>query len=371
MIQLFKNKRQAFWILQISGWLGYGFIRLFNELAQGGSLRYATTALTAMATGFLMSMLMRAIYRGVRAGPLPTILGVVVISCGLLALIFSTIEIISHTTFYDPRWRPKGMEFFGNAMFETFVLLAWSAMYFGINYYLQFQEEREKALKAISMAHQAQLKMLRYQLNPHFLFNTLNAISTLVLDKDTRGANRMLGRLSSFLRYTLVNQPTQKVTLEQELYALELYLDIEKVRFEDHLRLVWEIDEAAKPALMPSLLLQPLIENAVKYAIAPSEDGGMIAVSAAIDGGRLILKVCDDGPGLDADSAHDPKLSSGVGIANTRERLLQIYGDDHDFYLRNAEPSGLEVIISIPCELAPPEEDAGKDGEDSEQDGRS
>lgn len=99
----------------------------------------------------------------------------------MLALIFSTIEIISHTTFYDPRWRPRGMEFFSNAMFEMFVLLAWSAMYFGINYYLQFQQEREKALKAISMAHQAQLKMLRYQLNPHFLFNTLNAISTLVL----------------------------------------------------------------------------------------------------------------------------------------------------------------------------------------------
>jgi LytS/YehU family sensor histidine kinase len=240
-------------------------------------------------------------------------------------------------------------------------------MYFGINYYLQFQQEREKALKAMSMAHQAQLKMLRYQLNPHFLFNTLNAISTLVLDKDTVGANGMLGRLSSFLRYTLVNQPTQKVSLEQELYALELYLDIEKVRFEDHLRLVWQIDEDAKRALMPSLLLQPLIENAVKYAIAPSEEGGMIAVSAGVENGRLILKVRDDGPGLDADSVRDPKLSSGVGIANIRERLTQIYGDDHGFELRDARGGGLEVVISIPCELAAEEEDSADDADDEQE----
>lgn len=353
MIQLFKNKPQAFWLLHMSGWLGYGFIRLFNELAQGGSFRYITTALTAMATGFVLTLLLRAIYRGIRTAPLPTILGVVVISCGLLALIFSTIEVISHTTFYNPRWRPKGMEFFGNAMFETFVLLAWSAMYFGINYYLQFQQEREKALKAISMAHQAQLKMLRYQLNPHFLFNTLNAISTLVLDKDTKGANGMLGCLSSFLRYTLVNQPTQKVSLEQELYALKLYLDIEKVRFEDHLRLVWQIEDEAKLALMPSLLLQPLIENAIKYAIAPSEEGGTITISAGVRDDRLVLRVCDDGPGLNANSTQDPRLSSGVGIANTRERLAQIYADDHHFDLHDVEPNGLEVLISIPCEIAP------------------
>ncbi len=359
MIQLFKNKQQAFWILQVSGWLGYGFIRFFNGLAQGDSPRYVTIALTAMVTGFLMTLLMRAIYRNIRAAPLPTILGAVLISSALLALVFSIIEVVTYTTFYNPRYRPEGLQFFGNAMFELYVLLAWSAIYFGINYYLQAQEEREKTLKAIAMAHQAQLKMLRYQLNPHFLFNTLNAISTLVLDKDSTGANAMLGRLSSFLRYTLVNQPTNKVALEHELYALGLYLDIEKVRFEDHLRLVWEIDDAAKRALMPSLLLQPIIENAIKYAIATSEDGGMIAIQASVEADRLILKVCDDGPGLDPDAVQDPKLSSGVGIANTRERLEQIYGDEHTFELRNREPNGLEVMITIPCELASPEDEEG------------
>ena len=360
MIQLFKNKQQAFWILQISGWLGWGFIRFFNGLAQGEAPTYAYWVAGGMATGFLMTLLMRAIYRNIRAAPLPTILGTVAISSALLALVFSIIEVVTYTTFYNPSYRPEGLQFLGTAMFEIYVLLAWSAIYFGVNYYLQAQEEREKTLKAVSMAHQAQLKMLRYQLNPHFLFNTLNAISTLVLDKDTKGANGMLGRLSSFLRYTLVNQPTQKVPLEQELYALELYLDIEKVRFEDHLRLVWEIDEDAKRALMPSLLLQPMIENAIKYAIASSEDGGMIAVSARVEGGRLVLRVCDDGPGLDPDRVSDPALSSGVGIANTRERLSQIYGEDHGFELRNAEAGGLEVIISIPCELAAESEQDNK-----------
>ena len=362
MIQLFKNKQQAFWILQVSGWLGWGFIRYFNGLAQGEAPTYAYWVAGGMVTGFLMTLLMRAIYRNIRAAPLPTILGAVAISSALLALVFSIIEVVTYTTFYDPSYRPEGLQFLGTAMFEIYVLLAWSAIYFGVNYYLQAQEDREKTLKAIAMAHQAQLKMLRYQLNPHFLFNTLNAISTLVLDKDSVGANNMLGRLSSFLRYTLVNQPTNKVALEQELYALGLYLDIEKVRFEDHLRLVWEIDDAAKRALMPSLLLQPMIENAIKYAVATSEDGGMIAIQASVEADRLILKVCDDGPGLDAGAVQDPKLSSGVGIANTRERLVQIYGDDHSFELRNREPSGLEVVISIPCELATPEDEEGAQG---------
>ncbi len=128
--------------------------------------------------------------------------------------------------------------------------------------------------------------MLRYQLNPHFLFNTLNAISTLVLDGQNRIANLAVSRLSEFLRYTLDQDPMKKVTLRQELDALNLYLGIEKLRFGDRLKLEFDVDERSETALVPSLLLQPLVENSMKYAIAPREQGGSVTVIAGIEGGE-------------------------------------------------------------------------------------
>jgi len=127
-------------------------------------------------------------------------------------------------------------------------MLVWSFLYFVIKYYQIFQEVQKSALKSAAMAHEAQLKMLRYQLNPHFLFNTLNAISTLILEKQTELANMMVTRLSSFLRYSLDNDPMQKITLDAELAALKLYLDIEKVRFEDRLSLELDIGDEARQA---------------------------------------------------------------------------------------------------------------------------
>ena len=154
---------------------------------------------------------------------------------------------------------------------STFSLLAaWSALYYGINYFLLLEDQIDQRERLESQASSAQLAMLRYQLNPHFLFNTLNSISTLVLLKQTERANAMLARLSSFLRYTLVNEPTAKVTLAQEVETLKLYLEIEKMRFEDRLRPHFRIESETIGARLPSLLLQPLIENAIKYAVTPA-----------------------------------------------------------------------------------------------------
>lgn len=356
MRRLFANKARAFWTFQILGWLGYGMIRTFNGLALGETLNYIKPSIVAMLAGFGLSLVMRLLYRSVRDKSLNLIVVVGLTASALMSLIFSTIEVIGHITFYDPNWDPRALEFFGNAAMDLYVLLAWSGLYFLINYYLVLQQEKEKALKAVAMAHQAQLKMLRYQLNPHFLFNTLNAISTLVLENDSKGANGMLRRLSSFLRYSLVNQPTQRVALDQEVHALMLYLDIEKVRFEDRLKIVWKIEKDAERAMIPSLLLQPLVENAIKYAIAPSEEGGTITITALLEKRRLIMRVRDDGPGLGEVAEEIPQSSSGVGLANTRGRLQAIYGDDHAFFLHNVKPSGLEVAISIPCEFAKAEQ---------------
>ena len=239
---------------------------------------------------------------------------------------------------------------------ETFTtgwvpMLAWSIGYFAIKYYQIFQEVQKSALKSAAMAHEAQLKMLRYQLNPHFLFNTLNAISTLILEKQTEPANRMVTRLSSFLRYSLDNDPMQKITLDQELAALKLYLDIEKVRFEDHLTLELDIGDEASRALIPSLLLQPLVENAIKYGIARAEEGGQLKIAAKVFAGDLLLELSDDGPGVELVDGQIPN-ANGVGLRNTRERLHELYGNNHSFRLSETSPHGLTVSIRIPYETA-------------------
>ena len=186
-----------------------------------------------MFTGFFLSFILRGVYRQVRDRSLPMVTFIAVLMTGFLSLVFSTIETIGHVQLYDPFWDPRGLEFFGNAMFDAYVLLSWTALYFIIHYYLLLEAETRKALQAAAQAQRAQISMLRYQLNPHFLFNTLNAISTLVLDKDSKAANGMLTRLSKFLRYTLVHQSTQKMTIAQEVEALKLYLDIEKAKREN------------------------------------------------------------------------------------------------------------------------------------------
>ena len=230
------------------------------------------------------------------------------------------------------------------------LILLWSGLYFIIKYYQLFQAEKEKSLRSESLAHEAQLLMLRYQLNPHFLFNTLNAISTLVLSSANERANEMLTKLSKFLRYSLDHSPLDKVSLAHELETSKLYLDIEKVRFAERLRLDIDIERRAELAMVPTMLLQPLIENSIKYAVSQSESGGTIRISAKVRGDVLVLQVTDEGPGLpELDGESDGStFSQGVGISNIRNRLQEIYGAEHKLIFSNAESGGLTVTVEIP-----------------------
>ena len=228
-------------------------------------------------------------------------------------------------------------------------MLFWSGFYFIIKYYQLFQIEKEKSLRSEALAHEAQLLMLRYQLNPHFLFNTLNAISTLVLSKTTEQANEMVTKLSKFLRYSLDHSPLDRVNLALELETSGLYLDIEKVRFADRLRLEFDIETGTESALVPTMILQPIIENSFKHGITKNEEGGTITIRARKKGRLLTLEVADDGPGLSADEhEQELSLSKGVGISNIRNRLQVIYGNDHELMFTNVEPSGLSVTVVIP-----------------------
>jgi two-component system, LytTR family, sensor kinase len=240
-----------------------------------------------------------------------------------------------------------GALFLGSITINFLLIAAWSALYFGINFYIILEQRADELLHLESQASSAQLAMLRYQLNPHFLFNTLNSISTLVLLKQTERANAMLSRLSSFLRYTLVYEPTAQVTLAQEVETLKLYLDIEKMRFEERLRTNFDVDPAASKARLPSLLLQPLVENAVKYAVTPQEEGADISLEARLIGDKVRIVVSDTGQGLNG-AVSSTTSSTGVGLANIRDRLAQAYGEDQMIEYGTTPEGGFSVTIELP-----------------------
>ena len=356
---LLKNRVALFWTLHVGGWLAYALSQYLGSLLYDTKYEhmrsYLTVILIAATSGFLLSLELRYIYRRLWTRSPRVIIVVALLSCYLFALVWRVIINSSVLRFMgDMEWEVRsGLEFFGQAMSSTYLLLCWTGIYFGIKYYESLQQQREATLRAATLAQEAQLKMLRYQLNPHFLFNTLNAISTLILDNENRTANQTVLRLSEFLRYTLDQDPMKKVTLRQEVEAMNLYLTTERLRFGDRLRLEFAVEERALEALVPSLLLQPLIENSIKYAVSQSEQGGTIRVEGRARGVMLELAVADDGPGLPPlnPGGAAPVASRGVGLRNIRERLAVLYEDRHRFATLDNKP-GLRVELGLPLEMA-------------------
>jgi sensor histidine kinase YesM len=344
----FEDKNRAFWILQTIGWSGYFVLRTISGFAAGLGWMLLVHTLLLTMTGYSLTLLLGSLFRRViKMSPVWT-LAISFIAVVLASGAFSVIETWSVSTFLKPNFRPVGVALLSPILLDFALLAAWTALYYGINYFLLLEDEIRLRERLEGQASSAQLAMLRYQLNPHFLFNTLNSISTLVLLKQTERANAMLARLSSFLRYTLANEPTAKVTLAQEVETLKLYLEIEKMRFEDRLRPHFRIEPETIGARLPSLLLQPLIENAIKYAVTPAENGADIWITAAREGHAVRIEVADNGNGEGAEISASP--STGVGLANIRDRLSQAYGGGHRFETRKNERGGFSVILEIPYE---------------------
>ena len=197
----------------------------------------------------------------------------------------------------------------------------------------------------------AQLQVLRMQLHPHFLFNTLNTISALV-HKDVRAADRMLALLGDLLRDSFEKLGAQEVALKQELNFLERYLEIEKARFQDRLIVRTEIASETLDALVPNLILQPLVENAIRHGISRRSGTGSIEVRAWREDGMLAVRIRDDGPGLPSEAVMASR--GGVGLANSQARLEQLYGRAHRFDLTNRPEGGLDVTLAIPFRPAEP-----------------
>jgi sensor histidine kinase YesM len=225
------------------------------------------------------------------------------------------------------------------------IVSAWQAW----DYHRKYRERETEAADLRARLAQAQLETLRMQLSPHFLFNTLNAISSLML-RDVSGANRMLSRLGDLLRFTLETKDQQEVPLKQELEFLQRYLEIERIRFGQRLTVAFDLEPSTLDAPVPNLILQPLVENAIRHAIGPSTRPGQITLRSARENGHLLLEVADNGCGLG--TAPAPETPCGardrIGLRNTRERLQKLYGTEQSFDLREKPSGGVIASITIP-----------------------
>ncbi|QBY06071.1 sensor histidine kinase [Thalassotalea sp. HSM 43] len=346
--EFLENRNRFFWFLHIGGWVGFAFVHYLGSLLHDLRDLFTWVTLLSAYAGAIFSYPLRYVYRRAwNMTPLKIAL-VVIVSSYISGLLWQVVKNISYWEIYKHGWRPDFWLYYTqSSLWSFYIMLSWSGLYFVIKYYQMLQTEKQKVLSANNMANQAQLKMLRYQLNPHFLFNTLNAISTLVLIDENKNANAMVTKLSDFLRYSLDMDTMKKVTLAQEIKALQLYLDIEKVRFEDRLRIEFEIQKNCQNALVPSLLFQPLVENAIKYAIAVKENGGTISLKVSRFANDLLLELSDDGPGAKIVKGELAR-ENGVGLANTRERLATLYDKNYSMVISDNVPSGVKINIRIP-----------------------
>jgi two-component sensor histidine kinase len=241
------------------------------------------------------------------------------------------------------------MKFFWSIIysFDYCVVLYWMVVLasYLVDYYRRYHQGLLDASRLNTELAQAQLRWLKSRLHPHFLFNALNTISALVRE-DPSAAEKMIARLSDLLRLSLRESGVQEVTLGQELDYLNLYLDIERARFAERLAIEFNIEEGTEDALVPSLVLQPLVENAIRHGIAPRLRSGRISIAASRHGSRLCVRISDDGVGLK--NSPDTPVTEGVGLSTVRGRLERLYGRSQSLILRSAPAGGVEVVVSLP-----------------------
>jgi LytS/YehU family sensor histidine kinase len=306
-----------------------------------------------LCSTFLASFILYASCRFLwrRSTPLASALFFSVVLSYILGVICTVVSALVALHFADSRI-PLSWSIVAAQAFEaTIVLVAWSALYFGIKHYETVEEQRGRMLAAETTAREAQLQALRYQLQPHFLFNTLNAISSLVVMKQPELATEMIAKLAGLLRNTLKLPEAHSVTLREELAVIEEYLSIEQIRFGPRLAVSLDVGSQAHEAQVPRFILQPLVENAVRHGIARCPDGGKIAIRAYAIDGRLRIEIENDsttGTRLFEEKGH------GLGLANTRTRLEKLYGKDGCLTVSTAQNDRFLISMWFPLTKEPP-----------------
>jgi LytS/YehU family sensor histidine kinase len=333
---LFSNL-SLFWTLQIAGWSGYMLDRYLS--AEG---RFFPVYFIYLVIACALTFGLRPIYRNVwRRKPSVLFIGLTIIVCSIIAAYLWLIigEIVFALTGIRKFPVPEKQSLIGYLSdtfigslqhHKPFLFLSWSALYFGIKYWQSKREEEENALKAEALAKEAELKMLRYQLNPHFLFNSLNSASALISENPPR-AEKMINELSDFLRYSLADTKTETVRLRDEIEALKNYLNIEQVRFEEKLQISFDIAPEAENFALPSFLLHPLVENAVKYGMQTSALPLRIEIRAEIKNNKLRIEISNSGRWYSANGANPQTNGMRVGIENVRKRLEQFFPNRYRF----------------------------------------
>jgi histidine kinase/histidine kinase/DNA gyrase B/HSP90-like ATPase len=363
------SKTTLFRLLHLGGWIGLGIFVGALNIADFGPLPAALDTAIFASGGFAVTLGLRRLYRRGRSA------GWSYASLGMLA---ATLSVLAAPIWYvvvHPLLRASiaGMQALGlGAMFAraasdvaaaphwwipvghwmwyTSLLLTWSALYFGINAMLDLESERARSVRALKLADSARLRALQSQLNPHFLFNALNGIATLIREGDSTRAADTVDTLSDFLRLTLQKLDSPEIPVREELAFVEQYLRIQRLRFGSALRASVDADPETHDALVPTLILQPLVENAVRHGVLARAQGGALSVSICRRDDVLVITVEDDGPGLGHESGH----AYGVGFKNSAERLAALYGEDAHMSV-GAPPNGrgFVVVVFLPFRKAP------------------
>ena len=361
-VRVLGDDNALFWSLQLFGWTGISLLTYLSLSVPYDQyeLAYLAHNISQSVVGLVLSIPLRPIFRTVWNWAFLPRMVVVLGAAILVALAWAALRL----TLFMLMTGERGLwPDFGGWLFPSmFVFFTWAALYHGIKYDQMLQREREALLRIESLQRQeafklaqveadarnAQLALLRYQLNPHFLFNTLNSVNALVSKGDAGKATKMINKLSEFFRHSLRAEPETEVTVAEEVATTELYLDIEKTRFADRLTVEIRIAESAKSRLVPSMILQPLVENALKHAIGVSENGGQIRILASeADSGALQVRVEDSGPeGSDLQADQRPPGAS-VGLDNTRARLHAFYGDGGRLKIEKADIGGYSVLVEV------------------------
>jgi signal transduction histidine kinase len=348
-----RSRMMSFWGFHLSGWLVFAATTvIFSYTGRWTDIGRLLPYLLPYAVGCLTCLPLRRVYKGVRLSerPWPNMLATGMLVSFAGAHVWMGVDLAISLFVHQAPYIRSGLPFaraFPSMLYRRAVpLLIWTILYLGIKIQRDWKEQRQKAEKAAALAQAAQLQMLRYQLNPHFLFNSMNSIRALI-DEDETKARELITELSEFLRYSLESKDASDVPLRHELEAIRHYFAIQKKRYEDKLEVVYDIEPEAGDVPIPSFLVHPLVENAVKYGMRTSPLPLLVRLEAKVEAGSLRVEVSNTGrwvePGGTGETASG---GTGTGLENVRHRLENAFPGRHRFEIIEKD-GGVHIYLEI------------------------
>lgn len=351
-MQFVLRRLSSFWTLQLIGWGALLIVSnapyIFNirELWARELIVYRSALVVCfVAASFPLHTVCRHRWR--LGLPIPKSIFIVLVWCFVLSYLSTAIAFAAETASGGNR-QFDALAMAGSACLGGIVLLSWCGLYFGVKNLQALETERHRALILEHSAREAQLRALQYQIHPHFLFNTLNAISTLIAEEQNDDAERMVTRLADYFRATLERRVGNEAPFEDELFLTRQYLEIEKARLGERLKIQITADSASLKCLVPHLVLQPLVENAIRHGIAPRHGPGSVSIDARTNNDKLLITVSDDGLGRQVRSESGNGNPKGIGLTNTETRMQNLYGELGRIDLRWPVNGGCEAVLEIP-----------------------